>query len=247
MTEQARQIIKEVLAAAAHPAVLWSGGKDSQLLLALVREVNPFVPAIWFRSGLTAEQQAFAKSQILALDLEVWSWQPSDAYIVPNGDSLSLVREQAFGSQAFPVLSDIEDGETCIADIATERTPQLYPHFDAYFIGWKDSDIHPALGANPFPPDGGTLGKGKLYGPLRHMSDAQVWAAIREMNIPYDRARYEEGGADPDTVLCCSSCLQAGEGEVFCRKAGAYIPRVEWDRTASLKAFRQRFSLKEAA
>lgn len=243
--DKARNIIRDVLAEAEHPAVLWSGGKDSQLLLALAREVRSDVPAIWFRSGLTSARQAFAKSQILALDLEVWSWEPADVYVVPNGDGLSLVREQAFGPQRFPVLSDIEEGETCIGDVATDRTPHLYPHFDAYLIGWKDSDTHPALGKDPFPPDGSVLGKGKLYGPIRHMSDAQVWEAIKELNVQYDVERYDRGGADPDEIRACTRCLHGRE--TFCPKEGKTIAPVEWDRRASLSAFRVRFGLKEAA
>lgn len=246
--ERARQIIRDVLAEATHPAVLWSAGKDSQLLLALVREVRPDVPAIWFKSGLTSEQQRFAKSQILALDLEVWSWEPADVYVVPNGEGLSLVREQAFGPQRFPVLSDIEEGETCIGDVATARTPQLYPHFDVLLLGYKDSDTHEALGGPGFcPEDGWQLGKAKVYAPLRHMTDADVWRAIKELNVQYDRSRYDEGGADSDSTFACSACLQEGAGEVYCRKAGKSIPRVEWNRTESLRAFRQRFGLKEAA
>jgi 3'-phosphoadenosine 5'-phosphosulfate sulfotransferase (PAPS reductase)/FAD synthetase len=246
--ESARQIIKEVLAEAEHPAVFWSGGKDSSLLLALVREVKSDVPAIWFRSGLTPEQERFAKAQVVALDLHVWSWEPADVYVVPNGERLSLVREQAFGPQRFPVLSDIEEGERCVADVASGRTPQLYPHFDALFLGYRDSDSHDALGGSGFcPPDGWALGRAKVYAPLRHMTDSDVWAAIREMDVPYDTERYDRGGTDPDSVVACTACLQEGAGVVFCRKEGAYIPRVPWDRWTSLNAFRERFGLKEAA
>ena len=245
---RARDIIRDVLAEAEHPAVLMSFGKDSQLLLALVREVKPDVPCIWFKSGLTPARQRFAKSQILTLDLEVWSWEPADVYVVPNGEGLSLVREQAFGSQTFPVLSDIEEGGTCIADVAAGRTPALYPHFTHLLLGYKDSDSHDALGGPGFcPADGWALGRAKVYAPLRAMSDEEVWQAIREMGVPYDVSRYDEGGPDPDSLPACTACLKEGAGEVFCRKENAFIPRVEWDRRESLRAFRQKFGLKEAA
>ncbi len=246
--KRARDIIRGVLAAAAAPAVLYSGGKDSTLLLHLAREVRPDVRAIWFRSGITPERQRFVKSQILAHDLEVWSWEPADVYVVPNGGGLSLVREQAFGPHRFPVLSDVEDGETCVGDVGVERTPQLYPHFDVLLLGYKDSDSNESLGGSGFcPADGWTLGRAKVFAPIRHLTDDDVRAAIKELNVPFDEERYLRGGADPDTVRACSLCLQAGEGEVFCRKEGKPIPRVPWDRGASLNAFRERFGLKEAA
>jgi hypothetical protein len=161
---------------------------------------------------------------------------------------LSLVREQAFGPDRFPVLSDVVDGEACIGEVIQGRAPGLYPHFDVLLLGYKDSDVNESLGGSGFcPADGWTLGRARVYAPLRHLSDEEVWAAIRELGVPYDEDRYDRGGPDPDEVRACSKCLQAGEGEVFCPKEGKPIPRVGWDKQASLAAFRQRLGMKEAA
>lgn len=242
--EKVRQIIKEVLTEAGQPAVLWSGGKDSMLLLALAREVRPDIPCIWFRPGT---HEAFARRMIMEWNLDVWAWEPSDVYLLPNSDGLSLVREQAFGESRLPVVLDIEDGERCIADVLTERTPRLFPHFDALLMGYKDSDSHPALGSGFCPPDGWRLGKAQVFAPLRDMTDEDVWKAIRELDVPFDDERYTNGGPDPDEIRACTNCLREGEGEVFCRKVQAMVPRVAWEPQERLKEFRQRFGMKEAA
>lgn len=243
--ERARQIIKNVLATAKSPAVLWSAGKDSMLVMALVREIDKNVPVIWFRSG---ENEKFAKQVILDWDLEVWSWEPSDVYVLPNDGGLSLVREQAFGPQRFPVLMDIENGDRCIGEFLIERTPRLFPHFDAILMGYKDIDYHWTLGGSGFcPDDGWELGRAKVYAPIRHMMDSDVWQATRKLGVPIDEERYTRGGADPSTLQACSSCLQTGQNEVWCKKEKKYIPRVEWNPALSLAAFRKRFGFKEAA
>jgi hypothetical protein len=244
--EKARRIIKDALAAAEHPAVLCSFGKDSMLLLRLVHELRPDVPVIWFRSGLTSKQQRFAKRMIVELDLHVWSWQPSDVYVLPNGEGFSLIREQAFGLHRLPNVLDIEDGGVCIADVITQRTPELFPHFDCLFIGYKDSDSHEVLGGSGFcPEDGWELARAKTYAPLRHLSDARVWEAIKGLGVSFDEERYLHGGQDPDTIQACTRCLHGQSA--FCPKEGKVIAPVEWDAQASLTAFKQRFGFKEAA
>jgi 3'-phosphoadenosine 5'-phosphosulfate sulfotransferase (PAPS reductase)/FAD synthetase len=244
--EKARQIIREVLSTAEHPAVLSSFGKDSMLLLSLVREVAPETPVIWFHSGLASKR--FAERMILNLDLHVWSWRPSDVYVLPNDKGLSLIREQAFGRHRFPMVLDIEDGEKCVADFPQDRTPELYPHFDALLFGYKETDEHWTLGGSGFcPPDGFELGKAKVYAPLRNLTDEDVWAAIKELGVPYDMERYDNGGTDPDSIQACTNCLQEGAGEVFCKKEQKMIERINWQPQERLKEFRQRFSLKEVA
>lgn len=241
--KKAREIVREVLGAAEHPAVLSSFGKDSMLLLSLVREVKN-IPVIWFRP----QDERFAKKIILDWDLEVWSWEPSDVYVLPNIEGLSLIREQAFGNHRFPVVVDIEEGEQCMADVFPQRTPELFPHFDVLLIGYKDSDLHWTLGGSGFcPPDGWQLGKSKVFAPLRHLTDEQIWQAIREKEIPYDVDRYDHQGSDPDSVQACTRCLTSNEKEVFCPKENRMIPVINWQPQERLKEFRQRFGFREAA
>lgn len=246
--DRAREVISAALKSAEAPAVLSSFGKDSQLLLFLVREINKDIPVLWFRSGLLNQQKAFAKRVIRTWDLAVHGYHPADVYLLPNGEGLTLVREQAFGRHRLPVLMDVEPGEQCVGDFPSARTHHQSLHFDAYLFGYKDSDHHEVLGGAGFSPaDGWELGEGRVYAPLRHMTDADVWQAIRELGVPYDVERYDRKGLDPDSALFCTACLQPGEGDVFCPKAGAHIPRVAWSPRESLAAFRQRFGFKEAA
>lgn len=247
MIEKAKEIIREALEGAECPAVLCSFGKDSMLLLHLVREVLGYFPVvIWFHTGLSSKK--FARRMIVELDLHVWSWQPADVYVLPKAEGLSLIREQAFGDERFPVLADIEDGTECIGDFPQARTPALYPHFDRLFIGYKDTDSHWTLGGTGFcPEDGWTLGKAQVYAPIRYMDDNEVWEAIKVLGVPTDEERYLQNGQDPDTISCCHACLKEGTEDVFCPKEGKMIERVSWQPRERLVDFRRRFNLKEVA
>lgn len=239
--KQARETIKAALESAQSPAVMCSFGKDSMLLLSLAREIDANIPVIWFRTP-----NAFARRMIMEWDLEAWCWEPADVYVVPNDEGLTLVREQAFGVQRFPVLLDVEAGTQCVADVLAKRTPRLFPHFDVILSGYRDSDYHWSFGGRGFfPADNWTLGRAKVIAPLRHLTDEQVWAEMKSAGIPYDADRYERGGSDPDCVRACTQCLQPGIGRVFCPKAQTEIDRVQWNPTKSLQAFRQRFGFKE--
>lgn len=224
--EVARQIIADVLADAHAPAVLWSAGADSTLLLHLVREQASEAVAIWFNTTgrITPPQPAL-------------SWAPADVYLLSDGSHHTLVHEFDYSGAPLPVLTDLAPGDACVLTAFPHRTPHIYPPFDVLFAGWKDSDQHWIADGNQLPKDGTVLGQSKLIAPLRHMTDAAVRAAIVEMRIPYT--------PPPDELPVCSACMTADSATVWCSEQQRYIPRVAWDAPAGIAAFRTRFNLED--
>lgn len=247
--ELSRSIVQEVMAQAKRPALLCSFGKESMLLLTLMREIREDFPCLWFRTNQTPEQTAFAKSIIRELNLQVFSYAPAEVYVVPNEDGVTLIHEYSFGRNRFPRLVDIEPGERCSLKLDPSRTPQMSHVWDFLFAGWKDSDSHRVLGDDPFPDDGYFLGDAQVYAPLRHMSDADVWSVIEELHVPVDRQRYSfsDETRDDGVLKLCTACYSSGESEVFCPDERRLIPVQPWDRQASLNGFRQFYGLKEVA
>lgn len=237
--EKARDIIREVLNTAKRPVVMWGAGKDSQLLLHLVREFKPDIAVLWYRSDLLPKQREFAEKVIRDWNLTVCGYGPRDRYYVPTKDGLTLVNEYSIGHDSIPVLVDVAHSDRCGLRLSETRTPQYGYLWDATLVGWKATDSHPLLGLNPFPPDGGQIGPTRVYGPLRHMTDEGVWAAIHKLNVPVDEERYSgDGERDPDTLLACTRCLR---GEAFCPELQAAIPAYEWNGGENLRVFRARF------
>lgn len=245
MLDQARETIGRVLSDHHSPIVACSFGKESVLLLALVREQMPDVPAIWLRENQLRSQREFAERLIVEWDLTVFGVAPTHTYLVPAPDGkLSFVSEYGLNGERFPVVRDLVAGDRCLLKFPAARGSEVAFPFDSVLIGWKDCDTHPIFGRAPYPPDG-TLSCGTMfYAPLRDLSDDQVWQAIRDLGLPYNRAKYDgrDDLADPDCVIACARCLEGG-GRVFCPDAGQEIDSIDWDRESMSAAFRNRFEL----
>lgn len=235
MIEQAAQNVRDALATAQCPAVLSSFGKDSVLLLNLVREVRSDFTVLWFRTG---QSEHFARRIIREWRLTVYSWAPSDVYLLANNGDRTLVHEYSFGEHRLPVLIDLAAGNSCALTKFTDRTPQLFLPFDVILTGYKDCDEHWVKGNSPLFQEGTTVGHARMFAPLRHLSDEQVRAAIFDRKIPFEPT--------PDELPLCTSCMTAGPGQVFCPEVDHMIPAMQWEKDKSLTAFKQRFGLEVA-
>lgn len=194
--DQARTNVAQALATSASPAVLSSFGKDSMLLLWLVRQVRPDTPVLWFRTG---QDETFAKGVIRTWNLTAFSWAPAAVYAVSGGPYRTLVHEYGIGQSRFPVLVDLEGQGPCASQVFAQRTPTLYLPFDTLLVGYKDTDSHWLKGDSQlFGPDT-QFGRARVVAPIRHMTDAQVMAAIMANRIPHEPA--------PDTLALCTDCI----------------------------------------
>lgn len=216
----ARAKIREILAHSAAPAVLSSFGKDSLLLLDLVREVIPHPTVLWFRTGM---DERFARRIIRDWQLTAFSWAPAAVYLVSRGNDRTMVQEYSIGEHRLPVLVDLIPGEPCIACKLQQRTSNLYLPFDTLLVGWKDTDEHWLKGNALLAPDGFLAGRSTVYAPLRHMTDDAVRAAVKDRQIPFEPT--------PDELPVCSHCLSSEEDS---------LPEMP------VEAFRERFELEGA-
>jgi hypothetical protein len=196
--ELAQQKVRETLAHSVSPAVLSSFGKDSMLLLDLVREVIPHPNVIWFRTGV---DETFARRIIREWNLTAFSWRPADVYLV-CGQQTTMVQEYSVGEHRLPVLVDLVESDQCATcRWPNLRTPTLFLPFDTLLVGWKDTDEHWLKGNAPLATDGFTIGRSKMYAPLRHMTDEAVRAGIIDRKIPFEPT--------PDELPICIHCLES--------------------------------------
>lgn len=246
LLDQARATIAGALKTHHRPAVMASFGKDSMLLLHLVREQMEDVPVVWFGHETLSEQFAFTSRMIVEWDLTLFKLAPAHRYIVqaPNGE-YSLVREYLMNGEAYPVIFDLVHSDTrCLLKLDRQTSHNIEAPFDCVFTGWKASDRHPIFAGAPipFPPDGAELSGARWYAPLRSLTDQQVWLATKDLSVPYNQAKYDEGqdAADPDSVVGCSRCLTES-GRVFCHDVGREIEAVDWDHDSTRKYFFNKF------
>lgn len=194
--DQARTNVTQALTASASPAVLSSFGKDSMLLLWLVRQTRPHTPVIWFRTG---QDERFARQVMRTWGLTTFSWAPAEVYEVADGPNRTLVHEYGIGDSRFPVLIDLEGQGPCAATRFASRTPSLYLPFDTLLVGYKDTDTHWLKGDSKLFGEETRFDRAKVIAPIRHMTDAQVMAAIIDNHIPYEPVL--------DTLTLCTRCV----------------------------------------
>jgi len=186
-----KELVAKALAGSNSPAIFWSGGKDSQLLLALAREIRP-VTVLWFRTG---QDERFAKRILRDWKLVAFSWKPAIVYVVGQ----TMVHEYDIGNDRLPVLIDLVEGGPCRVGSFTDRTSTLYLPVDTILVGWKESDEHPLKGDAKLALDGLMIGRAKLVAPLRHMTDEEVKSALVDYKIPYEPVA--------DELPACRHCL----------------------------------------
>lgn len=197
------------------PAVLFSGGKDSLLLLDVARKIRSDVTPIHFYERLHPEVEDVIKSW----NLEVLSWRPAAHYLIPFGADIALVNEYSFGNARLPVLCDLIDGEDCqLENRRKDRTDFFDNPFTDIFWGMKKCDeLHPVM--PPYFEREVQLGTSRLIAPLYKLTDEQVIAEIEQRGLPYRPFA--------DTVTACSKCRE--------------WLSTDWDDGGALTYFARRF------
>lgn len=227
LIEAARQVIAEQLADADSPAVLWSSGEDSQLLLWLVREQMPDVQVIHFRSLPSDTKHAFADQIMNEWQLNMLGLPRVGVDVVANGDEVNLVEEYAVSPEFSLYLPmENEPGRPVDRDSAcgisvlnqkrdgTRRAERRVA--DVVFIGHHTGDGDLVLG--PLEPADviAQAADVRMVYALKDWTKDDVREVSRLLGVPQNDARYAgDLSANPDYYLLCTDCLKPGRTEDF--------------------------------
>jgi 3'-phosphoadenosine 5'-phosphosulfate sulfotransferase (PAPS reductase)/FAD synthetase len=247
LIEQSVEQIKRFVRSAKSPAVFTSFGKDSMVLLGLLREANLLsaVQLVTFRHPAFQNRYAFADRII-----NEWSLDPLIVYhgwnsiLAGNGRVDLIGTAQIRGAKIhLPVANMVSDPKSEIWSCALDN--QL-PHavdlikfdFDLVLLGSKQGDVDPVVGkvAVKNVVEHSDRQASLLF-PLRDWTDDDVWQFIHAKHIPYDTKRYiksPDGMADDvaypehsEYLPVCTACLNpANQAEVWCPKLNKMIPSV---------------------
>lgn len=221
-------LIRETLARAEKPVVAWSAGKDSQVMLHLVRQIMPDVPVLHLRGFPSETKHAFADAEIERLGLNmVVGLQPYGRDIVGTGAHVEVIDIYVLGERT-PIYYPIEaepgyipgPGSHCAIEKLNEPVGTESLDVDLVFIGQRNDDGDLVHGAMPLKTDvfedAGII---SVY-PLKNWTEADIWAASELLNIPQNRARYNgDMSQNADYFPMCVECLKPTEAEtIICPK-----------------------------
>jgi hypothetical protein len=248
LIERTRDLIERGSSVFPDALVCWSGGRDSMVLLHLLRDMGLRPRIVFFREPWQPRKYAFQDWLIREWELLVYTWHPYASAMQQEGGDFEIQNWYRFNDSVltYPtgIVPPVEGLAWVCALDALNRPKQSalqIDRADAVWVGHKSCDSNPVLGR-----DAGTRvearlmpGHASLLMPLRDWSDEDVWNYIESKGVPYDRNRYEkvngqwrerpEQRSNADYAHVCTLCVDRREDApkfVECPKLGMTIENV---------------------
>jgi hypothetical protein len=237
----ANRIIDAVLMEFRNPAVMWSSGKDSMVLLYLLRArcTGPRFPwpVIWHREPWGGEKYEFGERMVREWGLRIYDWAPAMVTLMEANGHVSLVNhyQVSGGMRTCALPIDIYEPKTFKGDFVCGLKDVLhrptggfkYP-WDVVLHGHKSSDVDPILGPVPLNQEiAFNEGAPAAAFPLASWTDADIWEYTARYGVPQQLDRYNQKDGtenpdrtrNPDYFAGCVRCIDRSQGKsVFCPK-----------------------------
>lgn len=209
--ERLKLNLVEILNKAKDPVLCWSGGKDSNFLLQVTKELGYNLPVLVFPHLWSEHQKEFIKKMVEKLKLTAFFYTPNRI----NFDPPYVGSFYNFQNVEIPVISDhIDDPTRCGIDVGLQinfNSPRPRYHWDKTLVGSKKSDTHPLIDLLDFQHL-------KVETPLWDWTDEEVLEITQELDYYFDERVYlhNDETADTGNFVACMKCV--GTEEVFCPK-----------------------------
>lgn len=223
------------------PVVMSSFGKDSMVLLDIVKKAGLKLPILFFKEPFFPEKYLFANEVILAEGYSVYDYPPlftaltkrENTFEVSNFYQVGTPEEYIFCPTGIVPPTPNLPFLCGLYDLLNKPTGTYRFPWDSVLIGHKDSDTDFML-----QPEGLTdyiVKSGPVYAlfPLKDFTDEDIWAYHNEFGLPVHSTRYANGkeladkSQNPDYFPACMNCIDRDQqGKVFCPKLGYNIPNI---------------------
>lgn len=235
--EQARELVQDVLAIAKRPAIMCSFGKDSMVVLHLLRSEGMNLPVIFHREPFLPRKYSYANRIIEEWNLTVYDFPANGTAVQQSGAAFEVMNYYPGGKKGVALPTGLcapAAGEAplcALHDFYLKPVGAFAYPWDYVFHGHKSSDVDPIYGHVPLAADiGMNIESVSAAFPIREFTDEDVWAYIERHDVPIHVERYEKvGGAwreredkrkNPDYFPACWGCMVQGGGPVACPRLG---------------------------
>lgn len=221
---KANTAIDRVLHEYKTPAFMCSFGKDSMVLLHLLRSRKLRLPVIFHRDPWWPEKYAFADRMIREYGLEVHDYPPVAMTLWQGEKIMAFTNHYQTGPLPGGVLKlpknilPPEEGKRFLCGLDVLKRPVgtfNYP-WDCVLIGHKNSDEDSIAGRVTLHCDiklNAGIGPDAAF-PLREWTDADIWQYTHENEVPQQTDRYdtingvelEDKWTNSDYANVCIAC-----------------------------------------
>jgi hypothetical protein len=226
------EMIRRVLAHYTKPALMCSFGKDSMVLLSILRwEMDVHLPVVFHRDPWWPKKYAFADKIIADWNLEVHDWPPSRMTMWEGKEIMAFTSHYQTGPQptycqATKNILIPENGKKwmCGVDVLNRPVGAYQYPFNLVLIGHKSTDSDQIAGDIPLALDvRKTAGNGPDAAfPLRHWTDEDIWEYIEEYHVPMQFDRYDvknrkewpDKTTNSDYAHMCIACIDRRNKDV---------------------------------
>jgi len=239
-------LIKTIVSHHSRPIVFSSFGKDSMVLLDLVKKADLKLPILFFKEPFFPKKYLFAQAIILGNGYQVYDYPPFQTYFSKRNGEVEIVNfhQGPVGGGPIYLPTGIKPpvlGEPFLcglSDIYEKPTVLGYAFpWDLGLVGHKTSDTDPILGPCPINTHF-QAGAPDLLFPLRDFTDEDIWRYTLEVGLPINEQRYNrlDGWKEfsdltynPDYFHACTACMDPDSpSEVFCPKLQKPIRNTSW-------------------
>ena len=229
---KAISITQLALKHARRPAVLWSGGKDSTVLLDIARNIRPGIEVIHWKLPFLPQKYGHHHFAQEVLGMTVHDWVPESIALTHGNNRIDVCETYSIGDGNIKVMRGTEPFEegkpwVCGKEWLNRPKAHVFSDFDVLLCGHKSSDEDPITGNVQLEIDFKVLGPTTaMWFPIRDWTDKDVANYIVDNDIGYDQNRYDteivskkDKHLNSDYIHSCFRCVDKREGRfVHCPK-----------------------------
>lgn len=245
LVEETVRRVRVALGAARRPAVLWSGGKDSSVLLHVALGVAPELEVIQWRLPWLREKWIFHERLAAEWGVTLHDQLPAWSGLCHGNDRIDIMEGYQMGAGSIVVARgttplDLDAPWVCGLDwLARPKAGMTDFPWDVLLHGHKGGDVDPLSGAVPLELDVlRPVGCPEIHFPMRMWSDRDIGRYIAREGIDYDSGRYEPSAdgelisrenkeLNSDYYNACLRCIDKREGAfVECPKRRLVVENI---------------------